>query len=67
MLGLYIQEGSSISGYQSRERLGHWVFHTQGGINGALLTDLSKTFECLLHDFLIAKLVADDFFIKLPL
>ena len=37
MLGLYIQEGSGISGYQSRERLGHWVFHTQGGISGALL------------------------------
>ena len=29
-----------------------------GGINGALLTNLSKTFDCLLHDLLIAKLAA---------
>ena len=27
-------------------------------ISGALLTDLSKTFDCLLHDILIAKLSA---------
>ena len=30
----------------------------RGGFSGALLTDLSKTFECLLHDLLIAKLAA---------
>ena len=31
------------------------------GINGALLTDLSKVFDCLLHDLLIAKLAAYGF------
>ena len=28
----------------------------QGGICRALFTDLSKAFDCLVHDFLIAKL-----------
>ena len=28
----------------------------QGCICGALFTDLSKVFDCLVHDFLIAKL-----------
>ena len=28
----------------------------EGGICGALFTDLSKTFDCLVHDFLLAKL-----------
>ena len=32
-----------------------------GGVFGALMTDLSKAFDCLLHELLIAKLDAFGF------
>ena len=35
-----------------------------GGAFGALMTDLSKVFDCLHHELLIAKLDAYDFDIK---
>ena len=38
-----------------------WRHNLNQGICGALFTDLSKTFDCLVHYFLIAKLEAYGF------
>ena len=36
----------------------------KGGISGAILTDLSKAFDCILHELLGAKLAAFGFDIQ---
>ena len=41
------------------EKWRQWL--DNGGVSGALLTDLSKGFGCILHDLLIAKLAACGF------
>ena len=38
----------------------------KGGISGAILTDLFKAFDCILHYLLVAKLVAYGFDYKSP-
>ena len=39
-----------------------WIHYLDnGGVKGALLTDLSKGFKCILRNFLIAKLAAYGF------
>ena len=41
------------------EKWRQWL--DNGGVSGALLTDLSITFDCILHGLLVAKLGAYDF------
>ena len=41
------------------EKWRQWL--DNGEVSGALITDLSKAFDCMLHDLLIAKLAAYSF------
>ena len=38
-----------------------WKYLDKDGVSGALFTDLSKAFNCLLHDLLITELAAYGF------
>ena len=63
-------QGSFCKGYRTRHSLliitEKWrQCLDKGAISGTLFTDLSKAFECLLHDLLVAKLAAYDFRLRL--
>ena len=42
-----------------------WKILDKGGTFGALLTDLSKAFDCTIHDLFLTKLCALNFYIWL--
>ena len=54
----------NFSGYSPKQCLfstiDKWKKVVDKKVLGALLTDLSKAFDCICHDLLVAKLNADD-------